>query len=211
MRPGALAVQTAAVDTAGRGPAGSGTLLATGLNRPGTGGQRPRRKGALGPVANVEPQLADSDLRPPVWIGHINLTTDCLADSHAFMAPSGDPSHSASTRSDRTRNGPIRPDGGRPRRHPQPPRQARPLTFRGIQRQYSPLVHRARSQRPHRQVQLLPCVRSTRLVRRAVGYGVPADHQHLGRIDLACQLAAHWVDGARRLECQDILSSVDPS
>lgn len=89
MRPGALAVQTGAADTAGRGPAVSGTLLATGLNRPGTGGQRPRRDGAPGPVANVEPQLADSNLRPPVWIGHVSLTTDCLTDSHAFMVSLG--------------------------------------------------------------------------------------------------------------------------
>ena len=89
MRPGALAVQTGAADTAGCSPAGSGTLLATGLNRPGTGGQRPRRNGAPGPVANVEPQLADSNLRPPVWIGHVSLTTDCLADSHAFMVSLG--------------------------------------------------------------------------------------------------------------------------
>ena len=37
----------------------------------------------------MEPQLADSNLRPPVWIGHINLTTDCLADSHAFMVSLG--------------------------------------------------------------------------------------------------------------------------
>ena len=30
-----------------------------------------------------------SDPRPPVWVGHISLTTDCLDDSHAFMIKLG--------------------------------------------------------------------------------------------------------------------------
>ena len=33
--------------------------------------------------------MADSDLRPPVWVGHISLTTDCLAESHEFMVKLG--------------------------------------------------------------------------------------------------------------------------
>jgi len=33
--------------------------------------------------------MTDSDLRPPVWVGHINLTTDCLDESHEFMTKLG--------------------------------------------------------------------------------------------------------------------------
>lgn len=29
------------------------------------------------------------DLRPPVWIGHIALTTDCLSEAYAFMQKLG--------------------------------------------------------------------------------------------------------------------------
>lgn len=33
--------------------------------------------------------MADSDPRPPVWVGHIHLTTDRLDESHAFMVDLG--------------------------------------------------------------------------------------------------------------------------
>ena len=33
--------------------------------------------------------MAHSDLRPPVWVGHISLTTDRLAESHDFMVRLG--------------------------------------------------------------------------------------------------------------------------
>ncbi len=33
--------------------------------------------------------MADSDLRPPVWVGHIILTTNCLDESHEFMVKLG--------------------------------------------------------------------------------------------------------------------------
>ena len=34
-----------------------------------------------------EPESAD--LRPPVWIGHVALTTDCLSEAYAFMQKLG--------------------------------------------------------------------------------------------------------------------------
>jgi len=33
--------------------------------------------------------MADEDPRPPVWVGHIQLTTDRLDDSHDFMLKLG--------------------------------------------------------------------------------------------------------------------------
>lgn len=33
--------------------------------------------------------VADSDARPPVWVGHIHLETDRLADSHDFLVKLG--------------------------------------------------------------------------------------------------------------------------
>ncbi len=33
--------------------------------------------------------MGESDLRPPVWVGHIHFTTDKLAESHDFMVELG--------------------------------------------------------------------------------------------------------------------------
>ena len=33
--------------------------------------------------------MADSDRRPSVWVGHISLTTNCLAESNEFMVNLG--------------------------------------------------------------------------------------------------------------------------
>jgi catechol 2,3-dioxygenase-like lactoylglutathione lyase family enzyme len=33
--------------------------------------------------------VSESDLRPPVWVGHVTLTTDRLGDSHQFMVDLG--------------------------------------------------------------------------------------------------------------------------
>ncbi len=33
--------------------------------------------------------MSETDPRPPVWVGHISLTTDCLPESHDFMVSLG--------------------------------------------------------------------------------------------------------------------------
>ena len=33
--------------------------------------------------------MPETDLRPPVWVGHISLTTHCLSESHDFMVSLG--------------------------------------------------------------------------------------------------------------------------
>jgi catechol 2,3-dioxygenase-like lactoylglutathione lyase family enzyme len=37
----------------------------------------------------MENDVDEADQRPPVWVGHITLTTDCLEDSREFMASLG--------------------------------------------------------------------------------------------------------------------------